>query len=80
MVAPRQSPRPARVAASAQRIKQLEEEGDATYHEAIGELFDGNIDALEVMKWKDLYDLLEQTMDKCESVAHLLATIAIKNA
>ena len=68
------------VAASAQKIKELEEEGDATYHEAVGELFDGNIDALEVMKWKDLYDTLETALDECEDVANTLESIALKNS
>ena len=68
------------VAASAQKIKALEEEGDATYHEAVGELFDGDIDALEVMKWKDLYDTLETALDECEDVANTLESIALKNS
>jgi uncharacterized protein Yka (UPF0111/DUF47 family) len=51
------------------------------YREALGRLFsDNNMPATELIKWKDIYDLLEQTMDKCEHVANVLNTIAIKNA
>jgi predicted phosphate transport protein (TIGR00153 family) len=68
------------VAASAQKIKALEEEGDAEYHAAVGVLFDGRTDAIEVMKWKDLYDTLETALDECEDVANTLESIALKNS
>ncbi|HEU4628888.1 MAG TPA: DUF47 family protein [Gemmatimonadaceae bacterium] len=60
-------------------IKQLEEEGDAVYHEAVGQLFAGAVDPLEVMKWKDIFDTLENAIDECEDVANALASIALKN-
>ena len=60
-------------------IKMLEEEGDAVYHEAVGALFDGAVDPLEVMKWKDIFDTLENAIDECENVANVLASIALKN-
>jgi predicted phosphate transport protein (TIGR00153 family) len=63
-----------------QLVKQLEEEGDAIYHEAVGSLFDGGEDPIEVMKWKELYDTLERTLDQCEDVANVLESIALKNA
>jgi uncharacterized protein Yka (UPF0111/DUF47 family) len=62
-------------------LHRLENEGDAMYREALGRLFsDNNMPATELIKWKDIYDLLEQTMDRCEHVANVLNTIAIKNA
>lgn len=62
-------------------IHRLENEGDRINREALSRLFaDDRMPATELVKWKDLYDLLEQTMDRCEQVANLLATIAIKNA
>ena len=64
-----------------EEIHRLENEGDRITREALGLLFaDDAMPATELVKWKDLYDLLEQTMDQCERVANLLATIAIKNA
>lgn len=62
-------------------VHRLENEGDRINREALGELFsDDDLSASELIKWKDLYDLLEQTMDKCEHVANVLEQIAIKNA
>ncbi|HMI46362.1 MAG TPA: DUF47 family protein, partial [Gemmatimonadaceae bacterium] len=54
------------VYAISERLKVLEEEGDAVYHEAMGALFAEGGDALEVVKWKDLYDKLEDALDQCE--------------
>ena len=61
-------------------IKQLEEEGDAVYHEAIGGLFAGHPDPIEVIKWKELYDTLERTIDSCMGVAQALQSLSLKNA
>jgi len=64
-----------------QEIHRLENEGDRITREALGLLFaDDRLRPSELVKWKDLYDLLEQTMDKCEYIANLLVTISIKNA
>ncbi|HUP89031.1 MAG TPA: DUF47 family protein [Longimicrobiales bacterium] len=61
-------------------IKRLEEEGDAIYTDAVGELFSGKLEALEVIKWKELYDTMERTLDQCEDVANVLESITIKHA
>jgi predicted phosphate transport protein (TIGR00153 family) len=63
-----------------QEVKTLEEEGDAIYHAAVGKLFDGGEDPIEVMRWKELYDTLERTLDQCEDVANVLESIVLKNA
>ena len=60
--------------------KQLEEEGDAIYHEALGQLFEKEKDALEVIKWKEIYDNLEGTLDQAEDVANVVESITIKHA
>lgn len=61
-------------------IHSLENEGDRMLRVAIGDLFSGVTDASELVKWKDIYDLLEATMDACEHAANVMETIAIKNA
>ena len=61
------------------QVKRLEEEGDGIYHEAVGALFDGSPDALEVIKWKELYDKIEDALDQCEDVANTLESISLKN-
>ena len=60
-------------------IKHLEEEGDAVYHEAMGALFAGDPNPLEVLKWKELYDTLEGAIDSCMGVAQVLQSISLKN-
>jgi hypothetical protein len=61
-------------------VKQMEEEGDAVYHEAVGALFAGSPDPLDVIKWKEMYDTLEHAVDSCMGVGQALRSIALKNA
>ena len=61
-------------------IHRLENEGDRLTRAAIGDLFSREKDASELVKWKDVYDLLEATMDACEHAANVMETVAIKNA
>ena len=69
------------VYAVSEKLKVLEEEGDAVYHDAMGKLFaDESGDAIEVIKWKDLYDKVEDALDRCEDVGNVLQSIALKNA
>jgi uncharacterized protein len=60
--------------------KQLEEEGDSIYHEALGQLFEKERDAIELIKWKEVYDNLEATLDQAEDVANVVESITIKHA
>ena len=60
--------------------KNLEEEGDAIYHEALGRLFDTERNAIELIKWKEIYDNLERTLDQAEDVANVLESITLKHA
>ena len=71
---------PAVVSASSREIKRLEEQGDAIYQDAVGALFLGTPDALEVMKWKEIYDTLERALDQCQGVGHVLESISLKNS
>ncbi len=59
--------------------KRLEEEGDTIYHEVLGQLFEKERDALEVIKWKEIYDNLERTLDQAEDVANVVESITIKH-
>jgi len=59
--------------------KQLEEEGDSIYHESLGLLFDKERDAIELIKWKEIYDNLERTLDEAEDVANVVESITIKH-
>ena len=67
------------VLARCQAIKQAEEEGDAVWAAAVTELFAGNPDPVDVIRWKALYDQLEDTLDACDDVANELETITVKH-
>jgi predicted phosphate transport protein (TIGR00153 family) len=62
------------------QVKALEEEGDSLYHQWVGQLFEGSPDALQVIKWKGIYDNLERTLDQAEDVSNVLESIFIKHA
>lgn len=67
------------VLARCRAIKQAEEEGDATWEAAVTELFAGHPDPVDVIRWKALYDQLEDTLDACDDVANELETITVKH-
>ena len=71
---------PKAVAAANRQLKLLEEEGDALYHEAVEQLFAEGGNPIEVMKWKELYDKIEDAIDQCEDVGNTLQSIALKNS
>lgn len=60
-------------------INRLENEADRVTRLAIAGLFTGGQEALEVMKWRDIYNLFESATDKCEDVAGIVEGIALKN-
>jgi predicted phosphate transport protein (TIGR00153 family) len=61
-------------------VHRLENEGDALARQAIADLFSNGQSPLDVIKWKDIYALLESTIDKCEDVANIIERITIKHA
>jgi uncharacterized protein len=61
-------------------IHRLENEGDRITRAALRDLFDSNHrSAADLIKWKDVYALLESTMDECEHCAEVIETLSIKN-
>src|SRR3954463_1031240 len=61
-------------------INRLENDGDRVVREAMASLFDHGIDPMVVIRWKDIYERLEQAIDACEHVANVLEGIVIKNS
>src|SRR3954452_17535587 len=61
-------------------IHRLENDGDRLVRDAVASLFEGGIDPMVVIRWKDLFERLEEAIDACESVANVLQSIVIKNA
>jgi uncharacterized protein Yka (UPF0111/DUF47 family) len=68
------------ISAHTVEINRLENEGDRITREAIASLFDGGIDPMVVIRWKDLFERLEDAIDATEHVANILAGIVIKNS
>lgn len=60
-------------------IKRLEEEGDAIYHLWLARLFAERGDPIDLVKWKELYDTLEKTLDSAEDAANVIESITIKH-
>jgi len=60
-------------------LRELEDEGDRIAREAIAELFDFGIDAIALIRWKDIYEQLEEAVDACENAADVLEAILVKN-
>jgi uncharacterized protein len=62
-------------------IHRLENEGDRVGRKAIADLFtDDGPDPIEVIKWKEVYTLLEDTIDACEDAANVIERIVVKHA
>ena len=60
-------------------VKQIEDEGDVVVREAIAELFEQD-DVKTIIKWKDIYEALEEAIDACEEVSNVIGNIVLKNA
>jgi predicted phosphate transport protein (TIGR00153 family) len=61
-------------------IHRLENDGDRLYRDAVAALFANGIDPMVVIRWKDLFTVLERAIDATETAAHILEGIVIKNA
>ena len=61
-------------------IDELESEGDAIFRRAVVRLFSGQLEALEVLKWKDIIEAAESTLDIIEDVSDTVASILVKHA
>jgi uncharacterized protein Yka (UPF0111/DUF47 family) len=61
-------------------IHRLENEGDRLSRDAVASLFANGIDPMVVIRWKDIFETLEQSVDACEKVAHVLEGISLKRS
>lgn len=60
-------------------IHRLENEADDVYFRAIGDLFHNSPDPMQIIKLKELYEILENATDRCESVANIIEGIILKH-
>ncbi|MHB9025058.1 MAG: DUF47 domain-containing protein [Armatimonadota bacterium] len=60
-------------------INRLENAGDKIYREALGRLFEQG-DLLELMRWKEIFEQIEQAIDQCEDLADIIESVVVKHA
>ncbi|HJT24121.1 MAG TPA: DUF47 family protein, partial [bacterium] len=61
-------------------INKLENDGDAIRDSAIAKLFKDEKDAIQVIVWKEIYEAIETSIDRCEDVANILEGVVLENA
>jgi hypothetical protein len=61
-------------------INRLENTVDRDFRDALGKLFDDSNDPIFIIKWKEIYEHLEDASDRCEDVANVLESIVLKYA
>lgn len=62
------------------KIRNLERKADEVYEEALSELFHFYKNSIDIMKYKEIYELLERAADKCQDIADIIEDIAAKRA
>lgn len=68
------------LSASIIKINKLEDEGDSDFREAVRSLFITEVPPIEVLKWREIYENLEQTLDACEDLADIIEGVVMKHA
>ena len=71
---------PGQILAACREIKTLESTADTLGRAAIAALFKSGADALSIMKWKEIYDLMETATDRCEDVANVIEGVVLEHA
>lgn len=65
---------------SLMRVSELENEADQLYNTVIADLFKSGRNPVEIMKWKEVYQALEEACDTCRNFANTVANVLVKNA
>jgi len=68
------------IARGLDEIHRLEKQADRIVREAVASLFVNGIDPMMVIRWKDIFERIEQAIDACETVANIIETILVKHA
>ncbi len=61
-------------------VNRIEDDGDEVFRKAVTNLFRSESNAIEVIKWKEIYEYLEGTLDACEDVANIVEGVVMKHA
>ncbi|PTL84184.1 DUF47 domain-containing protein [Vitiosangium sp. GDMCC 1.1324] len=71
---------PEKILAGCKAIKQLETQADETLRAGMGKLFKSGVDHLTIIKWKEIYDLIESATDKCLDVANVIQGVVLEHS
>jgi hypothetical protein len=71
--------KPRRILEYCIEINRLENSGDSIREKAIMELFEKEKNPIEIIKWKEIYEVLETVLDSCEKVARTIEEVLVKN-
>ncbi|MCY1015697.1 MULTISPECIES: DUF47 domain-containing protein [Pyxidicoccus] len=72
--------KPEQILAGCQEIKRLESQADEALRAGVGRLFKSGVDTLTVIKWKEIYDLIETATDKCQGVANIIEGVVLEHS
>jgi predicted phosphate transport protein (TIGR00153 family) len=64
----------------ARKLNELESEGDEVYRKVIFDLFDGTHEVMEIIRWKEIMEAMENACDQAEKVANLIKEVVMKYA
>jgi hypothetical protein len=76
----RDMPKPQEIRPQIREIHDLENQVDAIYHAALAEIFNDGLAPVELLKWKELLDILEAAMNRIKHAARVIGSTAMKNA
>lgn len=62
------------------KVNGIEEKGDIISRDAIKKIFRGNMEVIDIIKWREIYQYLEDTLDSCEDIANIVEGVVMKNA
>ena len=72
--------KPEQILAGCKEIKRLETQADEALRAGLGRLFKSGSDPLTIIKWKEIYDLIETATDKCQGVANVIEGVVLEHS
>ncbi|HEX5753762.1 MAG TPA: DUF47 family protein [Archangium sp.] len=72
--------KPEQILAGCKEIKRLETQADEVLRAGLGRLFKSGADPLTIIKWKEIYDLIETATDKCQGVANVIEGVVLEHS
>lgn len=72
--------KPEQILAGCKEIKHLESQADEVLRAGMGRLFKSGVDTLTIIKWKEIYDLIETATDKCQGVANVIEGVVLEHS